>query len=1572
MPSTVTLKASGLNTNPNQLELPEGSLIEATNVVISRDNVIEQRRGFKLYGESFGDSLSRSRQMFEYKDRILRHYANTLQFQNGTLNDGNVNFDSFYGSYSEPDPSARIKKIDASGNLYFTTSDGIKKISAKTASQLSTSPGYIVQAGGVKAVDFTASLVVTPNNQTGFLPQDSAVAYRVVWGIIDANDNLILGAPSQREEIYNPLSRLLIQDFLRGLNALDNVSDNIGSLINDGNYVDSLRIPISATAVEIQSALVSLATKIDVDLLYANDLGVGAPLQIGSAAISAGICTITFSYGQPTDYFSPGDKIYLSNFIPGTSGTLNGIQTVANVSTSTLTFNTDADGTVTTTGSTIQSGTFRDITEPVVPEIPTPNSQMVALQNYYYAILTGLQSLSTTPAGDGSPPPISASSMAQYIDPLDITTSAQVELTITIPDGITPNYFFQVYRSGIAQATGTTSILDVVPNDELQQVYEAYPTAAQLAAKEVSFVDITPDDFRGANLYTNAATGEGILQANDLPPYAIDINRFKNVVFYANTRTRHKKNLNLIGVQNMIDDYNNGITPRLSIISKDGENTYTFVTGVNEEIDITTNAASTLNQSGAGSHFLIQSAEDAKAYYVWYKVNTPAVAQVEEITCVADVGGSLNDTYFLIDNVGGPNYYVWYNVGGSGTDPMIPGRTGVQVNLLSGATDDTVASNTSSALNGISGAPFGTTDTLNVIEITHNNPGAIGDATNGTSSPGFSYSVIVNGANAFSTTDPAVADRTGISVVVNPFDPNSVVASNTRDSLNSVPVDFFATSSGNVVTVTLTSPGYTTDASDVDTGFTFTIVEDGRGEDAANNQVLLSSAVSVATAVDETARSLIRVINKNSSEQVYAYYLSGNNDIPGKFYFEEKDLEDVPFYLITNNETTGTSFTPDLSPTLEITGITTGITPVVTTSSNHNLSDGESIVLSYTDSTPEIDGVYEVKVISPTQFQIETVNVTIAGTEGVAVSALDAVTSENERKVNRVYYSKVSQPEAVPLLNYLDVGDSDKEILRIFPLRDSLFVFKEDGLYRISGETAPFPVALFDSSCIITSPDTLSVSNNLLYCLTTQGICAVSEGGVEIISNPIKNIIDRIQILPNFKSLSFGVGYESDESYTMYTTIKGNEESAVIGYRYGTNTNTWTTVDKKVTCGFINPVDDKMYLGAGDTNYIEQERKSYTRLDFADREYTMSLIDNNYLPNNTMRFLNVDGVSVGDVLVQEQTLTIYEFNMLLKKLDSDPGISDNNYFSSLQAVAGDNLRDKILALATKLDLDPGVADTDYFSSIETKQGSITAILNSSPSIITANAHGLLAGRYVQITSSDSVPDINGSWKTVSPINANQFALQGTSVAISGTSGTYATLDNSFEDIVGCYNIIMRKLSNDSGVAFSIFRECTTTTTFEVIITGINVNQKTITVNMALDFIQGPLTRFAGINTVATYGPTLFGDPINYKHLRESTMMFANKAFSNAELSFATDLLPRFIPVPFKGDGNGVFGHSEFGTGFFGGASHSAPFRTYIPRQCQRCRYILVRFNHKVAREIYSIFGMTITGENTGSPRAYRG
>jgi hypothetical protein len=217
--------------------------------------------------------------------------------------------------------------------------------------------------------------------------------------------------------------------------------------------------------------------------------------------------------------------------------------------------------------------------------------------------------------------------------------------------------------------------------------------------------------------------------------------------------------------------------------------------------------------------------------------------------------------------------------------------------------------------------------------------------------------------------------------------------------------------------------------------------------------------------------------------------------------------------------------------------------------------------------------------------------------------------------------------------------------------------------------------------------------------LSTQGISTVSDTGVSVISRPIENTIQRVTSPDsNFKYNTFGIAYDTDRAYMLWTVTKPTDVQPTQCFRFNTFTNNWTRYPIIKTCGVINQLDNRLYLGPGDENFIERERKDYARTDYADREYELS-IPNLAIVDDQVTLSSVVNVEVGDVLVQTQYLTIYQFNQILKMLDSDWGPTDNDYESTLGAVDGTDLRDDVNELAAKLDADVGINNTTFVSSL---------------------------------------------------------------------------------------------------------------------------------------------------------------------------------------------------------------------------------------------------------------------------------
>jgi hypothetical protein len=133
-----------------------------------------------------------------------------------------------------------------------------------------------------------------------------------------------------------------------------------------------------------------------------------------------------------------------------------------------------------------------------------------------------------------------------------------VELTIYPSAEVTASYYLKIFRS--TQVT-------ITPPEDFQLVYQAHPTAAEIAAGVIKVNDILPDDWRGESLYTNT-TQEGIQKTNDRPPLAKFLTTYKDYTFYANIKNLHRLYTALISVTNLT-----AATSTIAI--SDGTNTLT-------------------------------------------------------------------------------------------------------------------------------------------------------------------------------------------------------------------------------------------------------------------------------------------------------------------------------------------------------------------------------------------------------------------------------------------------------------------------------------------------------------------------------------------------------------------------------------------------------------------------------------------------------------------------------------------------------------------------------------------------------------------------------------------------------------------------------------------------------------------------------------------------------------------------------------------------------------------------------------------------------------------------------------
>jgi hypothetical protein len=491
----------------------------------------------------------------------------------------------------------------------------------------------------------------------------------------------------------------------------------------------------------------------------------------------------------------------------------------------------------------------------------------------------------------------------------------------------------------------------------------------------------------------------------------------------------------------------------------------------------------------------------------------------------------------------------------------------------------------------------------------------------GVGSPNFGYTTktgtTTNGSAVITGLPNNTGLRVGMRVVGTGIPANTIVVS--IDSNTQVTLSNQATASG---TVSLEFQDRITIA-EVDYWA-------GSSMNLASNQFKVETTLTPAENIAETSLYLIEAINRsNSNTLVYAYYISGEDEVPGKILIEERSIGGVEFHM---SSTYGAGFSPNLPEKRPITNITVG-NPTVITSNNHGLSNNEEIVIFGSNSTPSVNGTHKVTVVNSNTFTIP-VNVTTAGNTGFYFKKSEYVVSDNETRKNRLFFSKFQQPEAVPLLNYLDVGSANEDIRKVVPLRDSLFIFKTDGIFRLTGESpSNFTVALFDNTSIIRAPETCVAFNNQIFTFSDQGVIAVGDSGVAVVSRPIENTLLRVSSanFPNFESTSFAVGYESSRLYILFTLTNTTDTYPTQAFCYNSFTNSWTRWVMDRTSAIINPVDDKLYLTNPVNKRVYVERKEFNLNDFADEDYPVTITSSNGL---SITLANAQEAKVGRSIKQ--------------------------------------------------------------------------------------------------------------------------------------------------------------------------------------------------------------------------------------------------------------------------------------------------------------------------------------------------
>lgn len=282
------------------------------------------------------------------------------------------------------------------------------------------------------------------------------------------------------------------------------------------------------------------------------------------------------------------------------------------------------------------------------------------------------------------------------------------------------------------------------------------------------------------------------------------------------------------------------------------------------------------------------------------------------------------------------------------------------------------------------------------------------------------------------------------------------------------------------------------------------------------------------------------------------------------------------------------------------------------------------------------------------------------------------VETEADDQPHVLQCSKPGEPEHFPpdLRYRYKIGRKTEDLLRAVPTRDAMWVFKTDGLWRVSGIAAPnFRVDPFDPTLRLLMPDAVCVLDDVVYAWTNRGVVAVTSAGVVPLSGPIQAQLDNQQRLygGDDASWTYAVWMCADpvrSNVFVGVAALGDEVPEQTGaiYCFNTRTMEWTTWTPPESRSIHMAHDgERLLIANKQSNTVYAQRVSTDAGAlmndevpiYADGSYRIDVVDDDHSDNGdgtgTISFAPDDvrdwSPSVGDAIYQAgEVYSVLEVN----------------------------------------------------------------------------------------------------------------------------------------------------------------------------------------------------------------------------------------------------------------------------------------------------------------------------------------
>lgn len=185
----------------------------------------------------------------------------------------------------------------------------------------------------------------------------------------------------------------------------------------------------------------------------------------------------------------------------------------------------------------------------------------------------------------------------------------------------------------------------------------------------------------------------------------------------------------------------------------------------------------------------------------------------------------------------------------------------------------------------------------------------------------------------------------------------------------------------------------------------------------------------------------------------------------------------------------------------------------------------------------------------------------------VAFTADVGVPSVVDGAINRLAYSKLYEPEALPPVNNVDIGKAAYPIRRVVATTDSLWIFKGDGLWRMYGATPEtLSVQQVDPTCQLFGRQDqrfdrwVTKLGDMVFAWTSRGILAISSNGIQQIDADIRSLVRRYTPTQG-QTVTYPWSWSSLQTGMVCFGFKAHEYSDIpLGFMFDTVSGTFTVL----------------------------------------------------------------------------------------------------------------------------------------------------------------------------------------------------------------------------------------------------------------------------------------------------------------------------------------------------------------------------------------------------------------------------